>query len=173
VLGEPAWEAAPTSDGFVAPAGDRLREVTTTRVKMLWDERRLYLAVDNLGEEALEVTIQPDVTSPRHLDLLVSPDGTTAGTLDARAAVKREAGGWRLELAVPLARLLAARRSPLGQRWGLNLSRRRAGEGSPVAVWSRPLPASAPAVAQCGDLIFANERGDDPSLALEAEEERR
>jgi hypothetical protein len=171
LLQDRAWAAAPRSDGFVAPSSDRLVPVETTGVKVSWDERQLYLAVESVGDEAVEVTVQPDVTSDRHLDLVISADGKVAGTLEARVAVKRGPGGWRLELAAPLASLLSDRRSPLGQRWGLNVARAR--EGRPVAVWSRPLPASAPPVAQCGDLIFANERGEDPSLALEAEEQER
>jgi hypothetical protein len=195
-LGDAAWAEAPISDSFVVPNATGVVTVaTTTRLRVRWDRRAIYLALEcldpDLGGAAgpargapgdgdqVEVTVQPDVTSREHLDLVVSPAGTTSGSLPARVAVRRQGSGrdrgWRIELAIPLANLPGGAVDLAGQRWGLNVSRRgtAASPSSTAAVWSRPLPAAAAPVDQCGDLIFANERGQDPSSALEDEEEER
>jgi hypothetical protein len=174
-LGEPSWARAPVTDAFIDPRRGLVPD-RSTRVKVLWDDRNIYIAVEATSSEDLQVMIQPDVTSPRHLDLLVSREGVARGTMTARTASTVLTGGWRIELAIPLAGLTPApaRRPPrlAGQRWGLNLFRQKAGSGQPVAtaVWSKPLPAEPHSVEQCGDLIFANDNGDDPSAAFEKEE---
>jgi hypothetical protein len=168
-LGDAAWAAAPANDSFIEPGAG---PVNTTRLRVLWDARNIYLAVENLQSSAvrrsgddLEVMLQPDVASPEHLDLRISPAGTTAGSLIARTAVHGTADrGWQIEMAAPLAQIKAGGGRLLGQRWGLNLFRH--------SVWSRPLPGDPHSVDQCGDLIFANEEGDDPSSAVEEEEEQ-
>jgi hypothetical protein len=140
--------------------------VTTLRLRALWDPANLYLAIESGEPGDLEVMLQPDVTSREHRDLRISSAGATAGTLPVTAAVKISPG-WRVELAVPLGPLTGA--MPLGERWGLNVLRHAADQAI-GAVWSKPLGIEVQAVEQCGDLIFANEGGEDPSLAPEEDE---
>jgi hypothetical protein len=89
--------------------------------------------------------------------------------------------GWTLEIAIPLAALGAIAEPPgkrpprWGDIWSLNLFRLDAGPGRPPVerVWSRLLDHDVHALDQSGDLIFADEKGEHPSAAVEREEEER
>jgi hypothetical protein len=153
------------NDAFIDPRRG-LTAVTTLRLRAQWDPANLYLAIESGEPGDLEVMLQPDVTSREHRDLRIASAGATAGTLPVTAAVKISPR-WRAELAVPLGPLTGT--TPLGERWGLNVFR-HAADHAIGAVWSKPLGMDVQAVDQCGDLIFVNEEGEDPSLAAEEDE---
>jgi hypothetical protein len=155
------WGEGPVSDAFIDPRRG-LTAVSTLRMHARWDERNLYLALENDEPAELEVMLQPDVTRREHREVRISASGATSG-MPATAAMR----GSRVELAVPLGRGVA-----VGERWGLNVFRRTKA-GAIGAVWSKPLAVDLQAVDQCGDLIFADEQGEDPSLAAEEEEEEQ
>jgi len=189
-LDERAWKAAPVSDLFVdpstgRPAGER------TEVRLLWDERNLYLAFfardrDISAEgDTLEVLLHDRTSRGSHLWLRVTAGGGLVervepqGAAAALAAVAVHDQSWSAEVAVPLS-ALAAVSDPVHRhrpRWGdlysLNVFRVDAAAGRPPveSVWSRMFDHDVHALDQSGDLIFANEAGEHPADVIEREEE--
>jgi hypothetical protein len=203
-LDEAAWKAAP-------PAGPLVDALTgrpaspPTEVRMLWDERALYLGVrcedPDVGAaaapwngDAVEVLIADRGSRGPQLRWQVGPGGVikdlsepaaarppivaaqVQGTIDDHRDRDR---GWTVEMAIPLAALAAVAQPPgahpprWGDIWSLNLIRREAGAGHPAIeqVWSRLLDHDVHALDQSGDLIFADEKGEHPSAAVEREEQ--
>jgi hypothetical protein len=77
-LDDPAWRAAPWSDAFVDIEGDRMPAPRfRTRMKMLWDDRYLYVAAE-LEEPHVWATItQRDavIFHDNDFEMFIDPDG--------------------------------------------------------------------------------------------------
>jgi Carbohydrate family 9 binding domain-like len=151
--------------------------------------------------DAVEILIHDRGSGTSHLVVHVAPDGTILETstpsrrTGGRAGVVRAAvhvdgtldrhedrdRGWTVEMAVPLAALMAVaqppgkRRIAWGDMWSLNLFRVDATPGRPPVelAWSQLFPHDPHALDQSGDVVFADEEGEDPSSAAEAQEEAR
>jgi hypothetical protein len=77
-LTEPAWQAAPWSDGFVDIDGMR-RPSLSTRVKMLWDDGHFYIGAE-LEEPDLWGTLEARdsvIFQDNDFEVFIDPDGDT------------------------------------------------------------------------------------------------
>jgi hypothetical protein len=77
-LDDPAWQAAPWSDAFVDIEGDRKpRPRFRTRVKMLWDDRCLYIGAE-LEEPHVWATLKQHdavIFQDNDFEVFLDPDG--------------------------------------------------------------------------------------------------
>jgi hypothetical protein len=97
-LDEPAWKAAPSTGPFVDPATGNPSPVAT-EAKLLWDNRNLYIAFENVDTDVLakltkrdselwgqgagddiELMIDADGNGKTYVELQVAPNGTIFDT---------------------------------------------------------------------------------------------
>jgi hypothetical protein len=101
-LDEPAWQQAPWSDAFVDIEGDRRpRPRFATRVKMLWDADRFYVAAE-MEEPDLWGTLTARDSVIYHdndFEVFIDPDGDTHNYYELEVNVLGTA--WDLFLAKP------------------------------------------------------------------------
>ena len=78
-LDEPSWQRAPWSEDFVDIEGGAMQPALTTRSKILWDNRYLFVAAD-LEEPHVWATLTQRDTTIYHDDdfeIYIDPDGDT------------------------------------------------------------------------------------------------
>lgn len=162
-LGDPAWEEAATATDF------RLRNTRSsasqqTAVRMLYDDKTLYIGVECRDAKAKEIKIVPagrdssgifqgdtlemfigskQDYQDNYWQVTLSPGGGVydgvvgekAYNLTFQSAVKVGDQGWTAEVAIPFASLGLAE-APAGKTWRGNFCRVRHAEPGEVSSWN-------------------------------------
>ncbi len=162
-LDDPAWQAAVPVSGFRLTGSDDLVP-TQCLLRLLWDERFLYVAVeveeprmDKLvvtaagrdvfvfNDDCLEWFLAPGHSHKLYYQFGVNADAATYDgrvfdqfwSCDWRAWTSRADNAWYVECAIPLADLNAGRPVRNADLWGFNLCREREAGGSRQLIdWS-------------------------------------
>ncbi|MGC9318534.1 MAG: carbohydrate-binding family 9-like protein, partial [Armatimonadota bacterium] len=162
-LGEDAWQDAGVAEGFTLLGDPQSAPAQATRVRIMHDERTLYIAwecaedsMDEIAatmtahdapvwsEDCVELFLSPSHDGSGYYHLLVNALGALRDergkdeTWDsgAHAAATREDGRWLVEMALPLASM----QLPPGvdEHWRVNFTRHRT-PGEELSTWA-PIP---------------------------------